>query len=578
MILNKKKHFYITLITFFLLSIGMFGQTTTDSYKKLWHVIKNDSVAKEKKLHYLNIYYKKALLENNAFETYRALEEQTFLVPYNEGVVLLHKMEPLVQKIYNDSLKGDNFNRNTIFYYKHRQFDKALEYAVQSELFNKENNKLYNLNSVRITIGNIYYHTRNYERAVTYFKQAKDYFKNKKDANHKQSYVISLYSLGKTYWKSANTELLSATIKESEQAIALLTPKHFNFETAYLNYLKGGLYYLLNEYVTAHTYFTQALATIKENEDFSNEYAIYLYLGKIAWQQNKKQEAVTYFTKIEHLFKEKKFLNYELREAFDYLIKYYKETHNTKLQLQVTESLIALNQQFEKEQQHLTHTLHYDLETKKLEASKTDLLDELNNSNNLLIIGLSVGGVFCLLLMGYGIWQYKQKKQWRLQYNTLIKQTDQPIRVINTDDTTQFSNVSDATPPSETDQIEKENKLSVTELRLLKDLETFELKKEFLNPIKLDELATKLGTNRNTLSKLINAQKNVNFNQYINNLRIKQIVIDLKNDKNLRKLSMSALAEAYGFSNAKTFTTQFKMETQLTPAYFIEQLQLDDMQ
>lgn len=578
MILNKKTHFYIALITFFLLSIGMFGQTSTDTYEKLWHVIQNDSVAKDKKLHYLNIYYKKALLENNALETYRALEKQTFLVPYNQAVFLLQKMEPLVQKINNDSLKGDNFNRNTIFYYKHRQFDKALEYAVQSETFNKENNKLYNLNSVRITIGNIYYHTRNYEGAISYFTEAKDYFKNKKNDNHKQAYVISLYSLGKTYWKSANTELLSSTIKESEQGIALLDPKHITLETAYLNYLKGGLHFLLNDYLTAHNYFTKALPIVKQNEDFSNEYVIYLYLGKIAWQQNNKQEAVTYFTKIERLFKEKKFLNYELREAFDYLIKYYKETNNPKQQLQVTESLISLNQQFEKEQQHLTHSLHYDLETKKLEASKTDLLHELNNSNNLLIIGLSVGGVLCLLLMGYGIWQYKQKKQWRLQYNLLIKQTEQPTNKVNTDDATQLTNTHEAITVSETGEIGKEPKLSITELRLLRDLENFELNKDFLTPIKLDDLATKLGTNRNTLSKLINIHKNVNFNQYINNLRIKQIVIDLKNDKNLRKLSMQDLAETYGFSNAKTFTTQFKMETQLTPAYFIEQLQLDDMQ
>ena len=40
---------------------------------------------------------------------------------------------------------------------------------------------------------------------------------------------------------------------------------------------------------------------------------------------------------------------------------------------------------------------------------------------------------------------------------------------------------------------------------------------------------------------------------------------------------MQGLAETYGFTNAKTFTTQFKTETLLTPAYFIEQLELDDL-
>ncbi|MDN3709713.1 hypothetical protein QW060_22465 [Myroides ceti] len=39
---------------------------------------------------------------------------------------------------------------------------------------------------------------------------------------------------------------------------------------------------------------------------------------------------------------------------------------------------------------------------------------------------------------------------------------------------------------------------------------------------------------------------------------------------------MQGLAETYGFANAKTFSMQFKAETSLSPAYFIEQLQLDD--
>src|SRR5690554_8216946 len=92
--------------------------------------------------------------------------------------------------------------------------------------------------------------------------------------------------------------------------------------------------------------------------------------------QNQKQQAIVYFTKPDQLFQEKKFLNYELRETYDHLIAYYKETGQTELQLQATESLIALNRQFEKEQQNITSTLHKELDTKKLENDRAQRSEE----------------------------------------------------------------------------------------------------------------------------------------------------------------------------------------------------------
>lgn len=598
MVLLKKALLFTLLWSIFLSHFGAFGQVITDSYEKLWDVIQNDTVSKEKKLLYLDIYYQKAQTENNALEAYRALEKKSFLVSFNDAVLLLNKMKPLVTKINNDSLSGLFLNTNTVLYYNNRYFTQALDYATQSEVFNEKSNKLYNLNFVRITIGNINFHTRNYTKAENYFLQAKNYYQYHKDYNHKRALVLTLYNLSKTYWQLKDIDKLNITIKESDRAVALLTPKHQQFETAYTNYVKGGLAYLQNNWTTAQSYFENALPIIKENQDFSNEHVIYLYLGKIAWQQNQKQKALTYFTKIDTLFKEKKFLNYELRETYDYLISYYKETNQPQLQLQATESLIALNHQFEKEQQHLTNTLHYELETKKLEASKTHLTQQLNTSKNTLVIWLVLGGLLVLLLVGYGIWQNRQKKEWRSQYNWLIDEVEQlemyepkPTEAVIADTLLEnkvnepkiIETVIDDTAPEQTLTGELENtkqtaKLSVTELRLLQNLELFETEKGFLNPLKLDDLAAQLNTNRSTLSKLINIHKNVNFNQYINSLRVKQVLIDLKYNKQLRKLSMQGLAETYGFANAKTFTAQFKTETHLTPAYFIEQLEFDDLQ
>lgn len=594
MISFKKILLTTLLLTIFPLPFSAFSQTITDSYEKLWSIVRSDTLSKKKKLHYLEIYYRKAKIEKDRLEEYRALEKKAYLVTYNDAVVLLKKMQPIVSELNNDSLAGDFLNLNTVFHYEHRNYNKALDYAIQSESFNEKNNNLYSLNFVRITIGNIYYHTRNYEKALIYFSQAKEYYKTVKDENHKRSYVIALYSLGKTYWQLEDVQQLKATISESEDAIKLLRPNHQKFETAYLDYVKGGLAFLENDYTTAKNYFETALPIIKQNDDFTNEHVIYLYLGKIARMQNQKATAVTYFNKIDQLFQEKKFLNYELRETYEYLITYYKETQQLQLQLQATESLIALNRQFEKEQHNITKTLHKELDTKKLEKEREQLHKQLKRSKKTYGFWLSLLGAGLLGLTAYSIWQDREKKKFKTKFEGLLQkiQNDKQNHIVlNTalDAPIALKSIKVSIPEegishkpeidSKNDALsydEKSAAVKATEKRLSKELERFEKEKRFLTTIKLDDLAKEFGTNRNTLSAIINEYKG-SYNTYINKLRINQLLVDLTNQPEIRKFNISEIAEMYGFANAKTLTNQFKAETELTPSYFIKELELRDL-
>lgn len=560
----------------FLLSFSAFSQTTTDSYENLWKVVENDTVSVEKKITYLDAYYEKARLENNLLQQYKALEKKTFLLPFNDAVSLLHQMHPLVQNIANDSIKGDFLNRSTVFYYKYRDFKNALYYAIASEAFNEEINNLYNLNAVRIDIGNIYHHTRYYDKAVVYFTQAKNYYQTQKDNNHLRSYVLTLYNLSRTYWQLQDVDKLTATIKESQQAITKLKPKHRAFETAYLAYVQGGLAFLQKNNTLAKEYFIKALPIIKQNGDFSNEHTIYLYLGKIAWQQNQKAEAVAYFNKIDTLFKGKHFLNYELREAYEYLITYYKETGQVALQNKATESLMQLNQQFEQEQQSITRTLNEELDQKKIQKRESLLQNQVHNTT----IWLSVLGVVLLLLAVYLFWKrFKNKKK-----NIILNDTTRDVSLhfneeaIVTDEVTapfeevetKEKNNAEAEKVIEFESTETKE-LSPTEQRLLKGLKQFERKKGFLKPITLEDLAQKLHTSRSTLSPFLNEHKG-GFSTYVNKLRIQQLVTDLTEDQALRQKTVKELAAIYGDLHPKTFSILFKAEAGVSPSVFIDQL------
>ncbi|MEG1376598.1 MAG: hypothetical protein RSC81_05940, partial [Myroides sp.] len=506
----------------FLLSFCLFGQTTADSYKNLWKIIENDTVSNEKKVQYLEVYYQKARNENNLLEQYKALENMSYLISFADATLLLHQMHPLIQKMDNDSIKGDFLNRSTVFYYKHRDFKNALYYAIESEAFNEEINNLYNLNAVRIDIGNIYLHTRYYAKAIDYFTQAKSYYQTQKDYNHLRSYIVTLYCLNKTYWQLKDIDHLTATIKENEQVVLQLKPRHQQLETAYLEYVRGGLGFLQKNNVAAKQHFIKALPAIQQNGDFTNEHIIYLYLGKIAWRQNQKAEAMEYFTKIDTLFKEKKFLNYELREAYDYLIAYYNETNQPQLQLNATNSLMALNQQFEKEQQSITSILHQDLENKKITSQWQKLVSKYN-------LWISVLGGVLVLTAGYLFW--KKSKNNKIQVIEKTEVADKEVAEIekaletvdvieNTGITTIEvaeieSVVENETELSETKQQGKSTPvLSATDQRLLDGLNNFEQEKGFLEPVNLDDLAKQLNTTRSTLSPFLNEYKS-GFSTYI---------------------------------------------------------------
>jgi len=556
-----------------------FSQHPLDTYQNLWKVISSDTTSKEVKLNYLNNYLQKARTERNILEEYRALEKKTYLLPFNDAVMLLHKMTPLIQKLDSDSLTGDYLNRSTILYYKNRFFKEALDYAIQSKTFNEKINNLYNLNASLVDIGNVYYHTRRYQTAASYFSKARDYYRTKNDYNHLRSYTVTLYSLGKTYWQLGDIVSLDSIINESERNLHNLKASHKTIEIGYLSYIKGGQLFLQKNYASAENYFQEALPVIIKNEDFTNEHVIYLYLGKIAWNQNKRQKALDYFKKIDSLFHEKKFLNYELREAYDYLNQNYKETGQTELQLQVTENLIALNQQFEKEQQHLSDVLYYQHQTQKLESDRKTLRQQIENAKNPSPFYLILAGI---PLLFFAIYRYRKmlskNKKKQVQTNNI-----QQVPVQKEGHTKHHKPIPHIEQVSSNElnlqiameTISEEGKgvsLSQTEQRLMDQLEFFEREKQFLNPVTLDNLAKQLGTNRNTLSQIINTHKGCNFATYLIRLKVAEISNDLIKNAELRKINFQLLADQYGFTNAKTFSMQFKNEMKISPSEFIKNL------
>ena len=108
---------------------------------------------------------------------------------------------------------------------------------------------------------------------------------------------------------------------------------------------------------------------------------------------------------------------------------------------------------------------------------------------------------------------------------------------------------------------------------IIKELEKFENNKLFLKKeLSLNSLAKSMNTNSTYLSEVINTYKNKNFSTYLNELRIKYIVKELKMNPKLQKLTIAGIAEEAGFNNSESFTNSFKKITGTLPSYYIKAL------
>lgn len=86
----------------------------------------------------------------------------------------------------------------------------------------------------------------------------------------------------------------------------------------------------------------------------------------------------------------------------------------------------------------------------------------------------------------------------------------------------------------------------------------------------LKNLAEKLDTNANTVSKLINSQTGMNFNDYINQKRIvlaQQRLLDVE----FKQLTVEAIGESVGFKSKSAFYNAFKKHTGQSPSAFMRQ-------
>lgn len=112
-----------------------------------------------------------------------------------------------------------------------------------------------------------------------------------------------------------------------------------------------------------------------------------------------------------------------------------------------------------------------------------------------------------------------------------------------------------------------------TESKILIKLKEFENSDKFLDSnMSLPTLVTYLNTNSKYLRYILKKHRGLDYNTYINKLRIDYVKTKLNSDSEYLNYKISFLAEVSGFSSHSKFSTNFKKFTAHCPSDYINKL------
>ncbi|MEG1230183.1 MAG: AraC family transcriptional regulator [Flavobacterium sp.] len=517
----------------------------------------------------------------------------------------VYESDPKEMHLYTDSLtqyarktkKTLNiikaYQARSTIYYIEKNYKKSLEYELAALQLIDKDNQGYEYHKTLYGIGLTHFYLQQYQEASDYFGMARTYFEGTGDYNHLRGYMNSILYEALTASYLGNYDYSNELLKTANEKLSKIKAEGRALEKAYLDYVYGINLYHLKKNNQSIEVLKGTLEEIKNNEDYANEHNVYYYLGLNYHVLGQKEEAIGYFNRIDKVFKTEKYINLEIKNAYNFLISYYKELKNEEKELYYTNQSLNATVYLQSEYKHLSTALHKQLDIKHLEAEKKRLEHSLRVKDLWLEMAFGGGSMILIALTILLIQNHRKKKEYLKRYNELAAlrknlKTEEKILEVFSAPETLYLPVAN-TPKAETAS-SNEDKTSVKKTEkgfnaasiktldeILTHLDHFENNLDFLNSdINLNQLATLWHTNRSYLSTLINQYKGKGFTDYVNQLRIEYLLKNLEEDPNWKKYKIAHLAELLGFSSSRSFSNAFLKATGISPSFYIQKLQSED--
>ena len=565
-----KKRIVITilLICISISSKAVNQDTSFDSIKKMGFAelkkrFDNCLSTDKNRIIYGNIYYKKSKYQNNRM----IIMEGLFMA----ATISKNKKSRIS---YLDSIISLSENRSD-FTYPAKAYILKSEYLLYDNNWNdgltnllkaqqysqKEKNIKQN-SFIKQQIGLIKTNLGKYEEALPLIKQHYLFLKSNND-NSSAEISYSTFLLADLYNRLGKPD---SAIYYNNRRLKEIKPQNSYYK--YFIFSNGISYNIKKQYITSNILLDKAISLIHPSPDKLNLAISYYYRGSnILHGEKNLQKAKMYFEKVDSIMTISKEYTPDIRNNYINLIEISKKLNDDKEQLYYLNRLIEIDEILNQNDHILSKnvTKYYDMPD--LLSEKEKIISKINSEKQIYIY---VGGFIFIVLVFSSYYIFKIKKEKKVldkRFYDLISRSENNLKsppLIDDDSKLKKSVTNEKNVKSFDLPIAKE---------LVEKLRKFENDCGFLElNLKLIDLADRFDTNSSYLSKTINQYKRKNFSQYLNDLRIDYAVIKLKKDKKIRKYTVKALAEEFGFNNSESFAKAFHANTGLQPSYFIKKL------
>lgn len=560
---NKVSRISMFIVVLQLFSTILFSQNTAiihsvDSTKLQTETDKNDSInlaALEKKL-------RKAKQSKDSLEITNAYYNYTeyYLNPldktclkYSDSIILITK-----DLKNNERFPAQGYQQKGRYYYKKGEYNSAMEYFIEALYSAQENTLLYE--TINFNIGLIKNTTKQHEKAKKIFKQYVNFFESNPDIEEPKKYNSGLFALAHSLTYTEQLDSASYYIdKGMKNSIAHDDTYNYNYFV-----LNSGINsYFEKNYKTAIDSLTKAKELFFNDNNRKTSLAFaHLYLGKSNLAMNKPKLARKHFVSVDSILETTQDVLPELLETYGYLQKHYELIKDEKKRLYYVEQEIKFNDIYKTSYQDLIVDIrNYDNDI--LIKLKDKIIKELNEKNKTsdttIIILLS------LLLIFAGAIYYFFRKQviHKKRFHKLLAAQEEKQSKNATDKKREVSSSENTVKELPEDLIDE----------ILAKLKKFEATDKFVKKkYTLPQLAKELNTNGTYLSKVINETKQVNFANYLNQLKIEYAIERITNDSRFREYTIKAIAEECGFKTQQSFSAAFYKKTGIKPSFFVRQL------
>ena len=545
--------------------------TGESKYKLFLKLYLNKAKKQKNNIHLFEAYYKTSGITNIPYEFHA----------YADSLLIIAKVLP--KDYYIRALQS----KATAYYFE-KDYINSLNYELKALNALDKEKEPYAYYKGIYGIGLVYFHVQEYEKSYQYFNKARIFFEKPVQYSYTQGYINSIYREAFALYYLNRYKESNALINIGLSNTNQLEPDDLYYKDPYLYYVQALNLYQEKNYIKSIESLKNNVAIIAENDDFANEATAYFYLGLNYLHLNQKENAIVYFKKINDIFNKHNYSNPEIKDAYTYLISYYREQKKTEEELYYTNQLLKVMKLLQTEYKSLVGTLHNNFDIKTLIADKKHLENNLNKQNTLTSILIFVGITIVITLLLITIHNYRKRKEFLKNYNDLLKQRE-PLPIQESADES-YPIVSNSTNPLAINidewgkyilpVINDVKDTHIVDDKILKELtahlNAFEKNYLFLNKdINLNDLANQWNTNRTYLSQFINSYKEKSFIDYLNSLRIAYFLDKVDTDKKWTKYKIQAIAELLGFSSARSFSGAFMKSTGMSPSFYLQQVNLD---